>query len=84
MCYSLMEQSDTMEVSTHHQAQQVAEDGGLVSLSPEIIELIFAKMPVKAVVRASCVCRQWQSIVQSRHFVLYILRYQIHKRGRPL
>ncbi|CAM6018710.1 unnamed protein product [Sphagnum balticum] len=53
-------------------------------LSVEVVELIFARMPVKAVVCASCVCKQWHAIVQSRTFVTFILKYWSNKKGRTL
>lgn len=50
------------------------------SLSEEILQHIFARMPIKAAVRASCVCRHWQAIVDSHSFVTFILQFRIPKR----
>lgn len=72
--------------ASKHQQQQRADpseeesDVDWGSLSEEIMEHIFARMPIKAAVRASCVCRQWQAIVDSRSFVTFILQFRIPKR----
>nr|PNR62688.1 hypothetical protein PHYPA_001112 [Physcomitrium patens] len=49
-------------------------------LSKEIMEQIFARLPIKEAVRASCVCKHWQSIVFSRSFVTFILKFKIPRR----
>lgn len=60
-----------------HEEKSVVDWG---SLTEEIMEHIFARMPIKQAVRASCVCRHWQSIVDSRSFVTFILQFRIQKR----
>lgn len=65
----------------HHEADPEEEsDVDWGGLSDEIIEHIFARMPIKEAVRASCVCRHWQAIVDSRSFVTFILQFRIPKR----
>ncbi|KAG0570387.1 hypothetical protein M758_6G152900 [Ceratodon purpureus] len=67
--------------STKHRADHEEEsDVDWGSLNEEIMEHIFARMPIKEAVRASCVCRHWQSIVDSRSFVTFILQFRIQKR----
>lgn len=44
------------------------------------MEQIFARLPIKEAVRASCVCKHWQSIVFSRSFVTFILKFKIPRR----
>lgn len=60
-------------------AKQQATDGQVVrwdSLKVEIMELIFAWLPVKDVVRVSCVCLPWFQIVHSHSFLCCIMKHR--------
>ena len=59
--------------------QEATTDGQVArweSLKVEIMELIFARLPMKDVVRASCVCLPWFQIVHSHNFLCCIMKHR--------
>ncbi|XP_075668642.1 F-box protein At3g07870-like [Castanea sativa] len=60
------------------------EESILDSLPPEILPEILIRLPTKAIIKCTSVCKSWKSLIQTPTFISDYLRHSATKNDHPL